>query len=258
MRNFTTAIVRPPGANFAKGLTTSGIGKPDHKLALQQHRRYCRVLESCGVEIVRLDPDERFPDSTFVEDTALLTQRSAIVTRPGATSRRGECESISEVLQQYFSSVVTIKFPGTLDAGDVCEADGTFFIGISGRTNEEGERQLSKFLSLEGYGSVAIDIRSMPGLLHLKSGMAYLGNRTMVATGLLMRHPALKEYRIIRVPDDEVYAANCIRVNAKVLCAQGFPRTAELLRKNHFDIMPLGMSEFQKMDGGLSCLSLRF
>src|SRR3954471_493464 len=111
---FTRAIVRPPSANFADGLTTSGLGAPDYEIALRQHEAYCQALECCGISLTRLAPDPDHPDSTFVEDVAVLTERCAVLTRPGAGSRLGEIESMRPVLAQHFPLLQEIQAPGTL------------------------------------------------------------------------------------------------------------------------------------------------
>jgi dimethylargininase len=134
---FTHAIVRPPGATFAAGLTSSNLGPPDLTLALKQHDAYCRTLEHLGLCLDRLPADPDYPDSTFVEDTAIVTSKGAILTRPGAPSRAGEVDSMRVALGRYFSELDQITAPGTLDGGDVCEAGDHFFIGVSHRTNEE-------------------------------------------------------------------------------------------------------------------------
>src|ERR1044072_578949 len=148
---FTKAIVRPPGANFAAGLTTVDLGAPDFARALKQHEAYCQALESCGLDVIRLAPDEQHPDSTFVEDTAVLTARGAVITRPGAPSRLGETNQIIPLVREHFSNVHSIEGPGTVDGGDVCEAGEHFFIGVSQRTNEHGARQLAGILESLGY-----------------------------------------------------------------------------------------------------------
>src|SRR5215204_1462109 len=135
---FTKAIVRPPSANFASGVTSVDLGAPVFELALQQHEAYCRALQSCGLELIRLPPDDNYPDATFVEDTAILTGRVAIITRPGAATRLGEIDGVGPVLHSHFDALHSIVEPGTLDGGDICEAGQHFFIGISHRTNEEG------------------------------------------------------------------------------------------------------------------------
>src|ERR1044072_6858554 len=142
---FTKAIVRKPCGRFAAGLTSVDLGAPDLDRAIEQHDAYCRALASCGLELIEVPADEAHPDSTFVEDTAVLTARGAIITRPGAPSRRSEIHAIEPVLRDYFKELQYIREPGTVDGGDVCEAGEHFFIGISQRTNEEGARQLARW-----------------------------------------------------------------------------------------------------------------
>ena len=252
------AIVRPPSANFAEGLTTVDLGAPDLELALSQHAAYCAALETCGLALTRLHADPRHPDSTFVEDTAILTRRRAILTRPGAASRTGEVAAIRDPLSRFYEDLAEISGEGTLDGGDVCEIDDRFLIGISARTNEEGARQLARLLEADGHAACHIDVRGIDGILHLKSGIAYAGSGKVVAIGALAGHPALRDYEVIIVDPAEAYAANCVRVNDRLLIAAGYPTLEAALRRGGANVMPLDVSEFQKMDGGLSCLSLRF
>lgn len=255
---FTRAIVRPPAASFAAGITTSSLGPPDLALALKQHEAYCQTLERLGLSLVRLAPAPEFPDSTFVEDAAIVTPRGAILTRPGAASRLGEAEALGEVLRGWFPELVRITAPGTVDGGDVCEAGQHFFIGLSERTTPEGAAQLAEWLERHRFGSSIIDIRGIPGLLHLKTGLSWLGERRLLAAGEIAGHQALRGWEVVRVPEGEDYAANCIRVNEALLVARGFPATSALLGELGYDLVPLAMSEFRKMDGGLSCLSVRW
>ncbi|HWP54071.1 MAG TPA: arginine deiminase family protein [Pyrinomonadaceae bacterium] len=281
-----------PGPNFAEGLTTAALGQPDYQLTLQQHEAYCAALERCGLSLIRLEPDPDYPDSTFVEDVAVLVgslpngrataPSAAILTRPGAASRAGEVKSMRKPLAGFFAQVSEIESPGTLDGGDICQAGEHFFIGISERTNRAGASQLAAFLGQLGYTSsfVAIGIddeekavhkaattgslmKSVPGavatgLLHLKSGVAYLGdNRVLLVESLAIRKE-FAGYDLVLVDEAESYAANCIVVNNHVLIADGHPHIAAKLRELGYRTIALDMSEFQKMDGGLSCLSLRF
>jgi dimethylargininase len=255
---FTRAIVRPPAATFVAGITTSGLGPPDLALALEQHEAYCRTLERLGLSLVRLAADPEFPDSTFVEDGAIVTSHGAILTRPGAPSRAGEVAALGAALGRWFPGLDAIAAPGTVEGGDVCEAGPHFFIGVSERTNGDGAAQLAAWLARRGFGSCVIDIRGMPGLLHLKTGLAWLGGRRLLVAGGLVGHPALGGWEVVLVPEGEEYAANCVGVNDGVLVARGFPRTAALLGGLEYDLVALEMSEFRKMDGGLSCLSLRW
>lgn len=255
---FTRAIVRIPGSNFADGLTTVDLGAPEFDRVLKQHADYCEALRKCGLELTTLEPDLRHPDSTFVEDTAVLTPQAAILCRPGAPSRKDEVASIHPVVERFYSKIFTIDSPGTVDGGDICEAGGHFFIGLSLRTNEEGARQLTGHLKSLGYTASTIDIRAMKTILHLKSGISYIGDRTLVVMEEMAARRRFAHFNLLRVSKPESYAANCVRINDRVLLAKGFPRLRDDLATRGFNPLTLNMSEFQKMDGGLSCLSLRF
>ena len=255
---FNHAIVRTPGANFADGLTTVSIGTPDFAKVLDQHQRYCHALEGCGLTLTTLPADLHHPDSTFVEDTAVLTEDLAVLTRPGAHPRAGEVESIRSTIAAFYPKPHQIEAPGTLDGGDICEAGSHFFIGVSHRTNPEGARQLAALLAPHGYTSSIIDVRGMTTILHLKSGIACIGDNTLVVMEEMAANEQFCNYQRIVVPARDTYAANCVRVNDRVLIAAGFPQLAADLTQRGFHPLVLDMSEFQKMDGGLSCLSLRF
>ena len=255
---FTHAIARKPSGNFAQGLTTSTEGPPDHQKALAQHAEYCTALEGAGLFLTVLDPDPHHPDSAFVEDVAVLAGETAVITRPGAKSRRGETLGIHEPLRRFFHSIQEIRAPGTLDGGDVCEAGRHFFIGVSRRTNENGARQLASILERRGFSASLIDIRPLNTILHLKSGLAAIGDQNLLVVDELLEHEAFAPYNRIRVAAEEAYAANCIRVNDKVLIPAGFCGVEASVRRLGLQLILLDVSEFRKMDGGLSCLSLRF
>jgi len=264
-RSLTRAIVRTPGASLIDGLTSGGLGTPDCARALEQHAAYCEALESCGLTLTHLPAAEQYPDSTFVEDTAVIIpphsptgKHCAVITRPGADSRRGETAGIQQILSQIFDETRAIVAPGTLDGGDVCEADDHFFIGISGRTNKQGGTQLAEFLMSFGYSSSFVDIRNMESILHLKSGIAYLGNKQLVVTGDFAELPQFSDYEFVRLRTGDDYAANCVLINDTLLIAAGFPEFERSLKSLGYRTLPINMSEFQKLDGGLSCLSLRW
>ena len=255
---FQHAIVRLPGANFAQGLTRIDQGTPDLARALAQHRGYCEALRDCGLSLNTLPADARYPDGTFVEDTAVLLPEGAILTRPGAASRLGEVDAIRGALNSHYPHVVEIEAPGTLDGGDICEASRHVFIGLSERTNAAGAAQLTRWLAMHGYGADTIDIRGMRSILHLKSGLAHLDGGRLLLIDELLDHPAFSRFERIRVAADEAYGANAVQVNERVLIASGHPQLEARLRALGYDPLTLEMSEFAKMDGGLSCLSLRF
>ncbi len=258
MLEFTRAITRLPGDNLSEGLTTANLGLPDLVKTRQQHQDYRKALSDCGLDVKLLPEDLDHPDSTFVEDAAVLTSECAVITRPGAASRIGEVEAIRPVLSAYFDEVHAILPPGTLDGGDVCDAGGDFLIGLSDRSNENGARQLADILKKYGHRADLIDITHKPGLLHLKSGLAWLGDDHLAVTPVLAAEPLLSRYRFIPVPEDEEYAANCLLINGRMLLAKGFPKFIRAVEKLGYPVHTLDMSEFRKMDGGLSCLSLRF
>ncbi len=254
---FATAIVRVPGLSYQNGLTTSAEGRPDIRKARTQHADYCEALRGCGVQVTVLPADERFPDGTFVEDTAVIAARVAVMTRPGAPSRAGEVATLAAALRQFRPELEQIESPGTVDGGDVCQAVEHFFIGVSARTNEAGAEQLAGILVRHGYTVSLVDIRAHRSLLHLKSGMTYLGDRRFIVARDAPRPAELAAYELIEVDAAESYAANGIGVNDFVLVAAGFPRLAARLDELGYAVRCLDMSEFRKMDGGLSCLSLR-
>jgi dimethylargininase len=255
---FTRALVCPPASSFARGLTTAGLGPPVLELALEQHARYVVALRECGLAVTELPPDPAFPDSTFVEDTAVLVPGCAIVARPGAESRAGEAAAVRAALRPLFEDMRAIEAPGTLDGGDVCAAGEHVFIGHSQRTNAEGARQLAALLGARGCTTATIDVRRIPGLLHLKSGLAWVGGKRLLAIEALRDHPALSGWQVLPVPREEEYAANCVLLGERVLVPAGFPGVTSALDALGLDPLALDVSEFRKMDGGPSCLSLRF
>ncbi|MBN2345948.1 MAG: N(G),N(G)-dimethylarginine dimethylaminohydrolase [Candidatus Aminicenantes bacterium] len=255
MIRFTRALARRPCRGMGRGLSTAGLGRPVYEKALEQHAAYVGALRSCGLAVTVLEADEVHPDSVFVEDTAVLCERAAVIARPGASSRRGEERPLAKTLGGLYPHLDEILAPGTLEGGDVMRAGDRFFVGISARTNEEGARQLAAILGRHGFQVVAVPLRAV---LHLKTGVSYLENNRLLASGEFLCHPLLASFGIIPVPDGESYAANSLWVNGRVLVPSGFPLTREAIAKAGYETIPLDVSEFRKLDGGLSCLSLRF
>lgn len=254
----TRAIIRLPGPNFADGLTTSGLGIPDLNCALAQHASYGAALRDCGLDLTVLPADPLYPDGTFVEDTAIITPRGALLTRPGAPSRRGEVEQMREALERDFPRLAAVSGEGRLDAGDVLEAGGCYFIGVGRRTNEAGAQQAAAWLASLGLASSLVDIIDVPELLHLKSGVSYLGDGRLAVVGALSSRPEFCGFERVIMTAGEEYAANCVRVTDRVLIAKGYPVFQQSLRDLGYETVEVEMSEFRKMDGGLSCLSLRY
>jgi len=238
-----------------KGITHAGLGMPNYKLALKQHDQYIRALETCGLKINLVEANEHFPDSVFIEDTAVLTREFAIVTNPGPSSRKEEVAGVVPTLKAKFRTIEYIAAPGTLEGGDVMLAGNTFFVGKSDRTNSDGIRQFQKIVSKHGYEMVTVD---MPEILHLKTGLSYLENNQLLLTEDYTASAALYRFDKIITDSSEAYAANSLWVNEKVLVPNGFPSTRKKIEKAGYETLEVDVSEFRKLDGGLSCLSLRF
>jgi dimethylargininase len=252
---FRNAIVRLPGKSIKDGLTTSSLGKPDYYKALEQHSEYIRTLRQLGLEVTVLPEKELFPDSVFIEDVALCTSEFAVIGNPGAETRQGEIQGIREVLEEFYSIVEEISFPGTVEAGDVMMAGNHFFIGISSRTNTEGADQLIKILEKHKMTGSKVHLKKM---LHLKSGVSYLENNNLLACSEFINEKAFEGFNRIIIDEDESYAANSLWINGKVLVPAGFPLSGSKIENAGYETIVLDVSEFRKVDGGLSCLSLRF
>lgn len=252
---FRHAIVRTPCPQMIHGITSATLGKPDYSLALNQHKEYVEALRSLGLEITVLAPDSRFPDSTFVEDVALCAAGFSVITNPGAASRNGEQLDMKRALGSFYDAIEQIEAPGTIEAGDVMMTGRHYYIGISGRTNHEGADQLIHILEKYQMTGEKIELNR---LLHLKSGISYLEENTLLIGKELFNHPAFKRFRKISVGRDEDYAANSLWVNGTVLVPAGIPATMSNIEQAGYPTISLDVSEFEKLDGGLSCLSLRF
>ena len=258
MKKFSNAIVRIPCRAMTKGIT-SGLypGLPDYELALLQHAAYVEALKQCGVRVTVLPADENFPDSCFVEDPAVLTERCAVITNPAAASRNGEIISMEETVGKFYprERIEHITYPGTLEGGDVMMCGDHFFVGRSERTNLEGIRQFSAILEKYGYSCREV---SLEEVLHLKTGVNYLESNTMLVSGEFIRKPEFGSYHKIVIPEEEAYAANCIWVNGTVIVPRGYPSVLDAVKALGYRTIDVDTSEFRKLDGGLSCLSLRF
>lgn len=252
---FSHAIVRTPGKSMVNGLTAANLGNPNYELALVQHQNYVNVLKECDLDVTVMSADEDYPDSTFVEDTALMTPHCAIITNPGHPSRKGEVKKITETVNQFYDLVEHVGESGMIDAGDIMMVGTHYYIGLSERTNIDGAQCLIKVL--KKYGMQCSTVR-VHHVLHLKAGAAYLENNNLVVSGEFIEKPEFDSFNRIVVPDEEAYAANCVWINGTVLVASGHPVTSQKIEDAGYLVKEVEMSEFQKLDGGLSCLSLRF
>ncbi len=255
---FKNVIVRRPGKSMVEGITSAPeMGKPDYGLALEQHDIYIEALRQCGVEVTILDAVEEYPDSCFVEDTAVLTRRCAIIDNPGAPSRNGEAVLMEPVIRQFFPDelIEHIVAPGTLEGGDVMMVGDHFYVGRSARTNEEGIRQFIAIL--ERYGLTGSEV-PLEHVLHLKTGVNYIEDNNMLVAGEFIDKPDFTRFNKLVVPGEESYGANCIWVNGTVIVPKGYPTVLSRIEGAGYNTIVVDTSEYRKLDGGLSCLSLRF
>ncbi|MFZ0280755.1 MAG: arginine deiminase family protein [Bacteroidales bacterium] len=252
---FHHAIVKLPCPEMIRGISRSSLGKPDYPKALEQHSEYVEALKMCGLSVMILEADDRFPDSTFIEDVALCTPACAIVTNPGALSRKGETDGIRQVLQEFYTDIEEIAIPGTLEAGDVMMVSNNFYIGLSERTNNAGISQLTGILRNYGFTASKVPLKQ---ILHLKTGVSYIENNNFLVSGELIDHREFAGFNRIIVDRTEAYASNSVWINGRVLVPQGYPKTRHQIEEAGYETIILDVSEFRKLDGGLSCLSLRF
>ncbi|MFT5226458.1 MAG: dimethylargininase [Polaribacter sp.] len=252
---FSKALVRQPGKSLVDGITTSELGAPDYELAMKQHDRYIDALKLCGLEVTVMPADEDYPDGLFIEDVALVMPGCAVSTRPGASARRGEVDKVASELGAFYDKVEAIDAPGTLDAGDIMMVGKHFYIGLSERSNQAGAAQLIEILKAHGYSGSMV---AFSEALHLKSSVSYLEDNRLVITGELCAKPEFAEFDQIEIDADEAYAANCVWINNRVLVASGYPKTSKAIADLGYQVIELDVSELRKLDGGLSCLSLRF
>ncbi|WP_462326764.1 dimethylarginine dimethylaminohydrolase family protein [Desulfobaculum sp.] len=251
---FTHAIVRTPCEGFADGITTAcELGVPDYSLMLKQHAAYVDTLRGLGLTVDVLPAEPDFPDAHFVEDVAVVTPEVAVITNPGATERNGEKERIVPILEER-RPVVRIEAPGTVDGGDVLQVERQFFIGVSGRTNEAGAKQLGDILTAYGYTCTLVPVREG---LHLKCGVTSLGGNDLLITQEFAAREEFSGYTLHIVEPQEEYAANALYINGTVITPAGFPSTRKILDGLGRNVVELDMTETRKMDGALTCLSLR-
>lgn len=255
---FKNALVRTPARSVINGIDDyADMGKPNYERALQEHQAYIKMLTTLGVDVTVLDPLEDFPDSCFVEDPAVVADEFAVITNPTRDTRTAEREQIRPALEKFYRSdqIFEITAPGHLEGGDVMPVDGTFYVGLSARTNQAGIDQFTKIAAKFGHAVVSVPVT---GVLHLKTGTTYMGDHQLLVSGEYLDSPYFKDFEQLKVPTGEDYAVNCINTGNGVIMPAGFPGVKQLLTDHGFTVHTVEMSEFSKIDGGLTCLSLRF
>lgn len=253
---FTHAVVRKPASSITDGLRFEDTGTPSHALFRGHHASYVDVLRSTGAKVTVLDPLEAYPDSVFVEDAALCLQEGVVQMRPGAPSRLGEAQEIAGSLAEIYGEIHMLEEGGFIEGGDILVAESEILVGLSTRTDSKGVAALQNIVGEWGYK--VREFQTPEGVLHFKTDCSLLDEETILSTKRLAASDCFDGYRVIHVAEGEEACANSIRFNDVVIMPDGFPKTTEILLAAGYDLRLIGNSEAAKVDGGMSCLSLRF
>jgi len=246
------AIVRPPGRNFKNCLSIHPLHHTVNlELALEQHKKYCKVLLNLGVDLIKLEPDDEHPDSCFVEDTVVIHGHRAMITRMAKESRRGESDEIESILSE-FKQMNSVKAPGTLEGGDVIHLPDSLLCGITKRTNFEGASQMEQWLE------TTVHRIEDPSIMHIKSHITYLERNVILVNPRYVDNPILEGFTKIILPKEEAHSANTLTIDNVVILSNQHNKTSRLIQEAGLDVIQLDMSEFEKCDGALTCLSIVF
>lgn len=252
---FASAVTRRPAASAVDGLRAMDMGAVDIRLMAEQHQAYLEALRKAGAVVVELPALDDFPDGQFVEDTALCLPGLAVMMRPGAETRRGEVAPMRQALSLVFDTIEEIT-TGFIEAGDILTTPDEVLVGLSARTDQEGADALSAILERHGY-TMRI-LQTPPDVLHFKTDCSLIDDHMILSTKRLADSGCFDGYNVLIVPEGEEPAANMIRYNDHIIMPAGFDQTEALLREKGFDVITVGNTECAKIDGGMSCLSLRF
>ncbi len=254
---FTHAVTRRPAASITRGLRAVDTGSPDLALMQAHHADYIAALRSTGATVIELPSLEDFPDSVFVEDTALCLPQGAVIMRPGAPSRLGEAAEMAPHLAALYAEIHPITGPESyIEGGDILVTETEILVGRSARTNAGGIAELASLVA--PWGHSVREVITPPGVLHFKTDCSLLDSQTILSTERLAASGCFAGYKVIHTAPGEEAAANSIRFNDLVLVPAGFPATRDRITAAGFTVREIGNSECAKLDGGMSCLSLRF
>lgn len=254
---FTHAVTRRPSQSIIRGLRAVDTGNPDLAVMQSHHADYIAALKAAGATVIELDALDAYPDSVFVEDTALCLPQGAVIMRPGAPSRLGEAAEMAPVLKRLYSTIRRIEGEDSfIEGGDILVTETEILVGRSARTNAAGVAELAKLVA--DWGHRVRELHTPPGVLHFKTDCSLMDAETVLSTDRLAASGCFKGYRVIPVAQGEEASANAIRFNDLVLFPAGFPRTRDRLVEAGYKVTEIGNSECAKIDGGMSCLSLRF
>ena len=255
--HFTHAITRRPAGSIIRGLRAVDTGTPDLALMQEHHAAYIATLRETGATVIELPSLDAYPDSVFVEDTALCLPQGAVVMRPGAPSRLGEAAEMAPHLRALYSQVVAIAGADSfIEGGDILVTEREILVGRSARTSAAGIAELTRLVA--PWGHTVREVHTPPGVLHFKTDCSLLDADTILSTKRLSASGCFTGYKVIDVAEGEEAAANTIRFNDLVLMPAGFPKTRDAIATAGFTTREIGNTECAKLDGGMSCLSLRF
>lgn len=224
----------------------------DYGIAKKQHKRYESCLDELGCDIQRLPEDPELPDSVFVEDTAIILDEVAVITRPGAVSRMPETTIVEKALESH-RKLEYITAPGTLDGGDVLHIDKTIFVGRSTRSNQAGIDQLQSIVASSDYSVVSVDLSEC---LHLKSAVTQVADNTLLINQAWVEVAAFQHFNLIDIDPSELFAANALLINGLVIYPTSYPKTQQRLLDIGIELNLVDVSEFAKAEGGVTCCSL--
>ena len=251
---FSAAITRMPADSAVHGLRAEDAGAVDIELMAKQHSEYQQALRQAGAIVTELPALSAYPDAQFVEDTALCLPNLVVMMRLGVETRRGEVAQMRGVLSPLFENIADIT-DGCIEAGDILTTPFEVLVGLSARTNQTGADQLQHILN--GHGYAMRILKTPPNVLHLKTDCSLIADQCILSTQRLASNGCFGGYQILLVPTGEEAAANVIRYNEHIIMPAGFPKTETMLRAKGFTVICVGNSECAKIDGGMSCLSLR-
>ncbi|MFW9844947.1 MAG: dimethylarginine dimethylaminohydrolase family protein [Candidatus Thorarchaeota archaeon] len=246
------AIVRPPGDTFKGCLSTHPLHHTlNMHIALEQHKKYRQTLTDLGLDLIELEPDNVYPDACFVEDTVVVHGERAIITRMAKESRRGESPRVEEVLSE-FKQIDTVVEPGLLEGGDVVHFPDSLICGITKRSNRDGAAQMKRWLEVPVYCIEDLNI------MHIKSHLSYLGRNTVLVNEKYVGNQHLDSFEKIVLPPEESHSANIVAIDDTIIMSTRHKKTGEFVREVGFEVVHIDLSEFEKCDGALTCLSVIF
>lgn len=253
---FTQAVTRKPAQSVVQGLRAIDRGTPEYGIFETEHSRYVAALQHAGLEVTTLEACEDYPDSVFIEDAALCLPEGAVMLKPGTPSRTGEPAQLAPELSGMGLQIHPHGSDGYIDGGDILVTDSGVLVGLSSRTDRAGFEWLKALLQSWDYTVMAVETPHQ--VLHFKSDCCVLDSSTIMATSRLAGEACFAGLRVLTVPPGEQPAANSIRVNDSLLIPGGFPETAEMLAREGYSVVTVPVSQASLLDGGLSCMSLRF